>query len=57
MRNLKAFGYLFLTVLSAFMLGNYASSIQEIEPHRWVFTSFFGLWFLGMFLSEYKNDD
>ena len=58
MEKLITFGCLFLAMVSCFTLGLYAASLKyghEIEPHRWVMTSMFGLMFLGIFLLDYRK--
>lgn len=59
MEKIKTFGSLFLAMLSCFTLGMYTyvtiNQIEKIEPHRWVFTSLFGLMFLLIFLDKYKK--
>jgi len=59
MNKLKTYGCLLLALISVFMLGAYADATmfgtKEIESHQWVFTSFFGLMFMGVFLQEYRK--
>lgn len=49
MKKFKIFGNLFLTMLSCFILGAYASSSfiykEPIEAYRWIITIMFGIFF------------
>jgi hypothetical protein len=59
MEKIKTFGSLFLTMLSCFEIGLYASSTfrynEPIESYRWILTSLSGIGFLMYFLTEYKK--
>lgn len=55
MEKFKIYGCLFLALLSCFLLGTYTVSVKPIELHRWIITSLFGLFFLVVFLTDYKN--
>jgi hypothetical protein len=59
MDKLKTYGYLLLALISVFMLGAYTDATifgtKEIQFHQWLFTSFFGLMFIGVFLQEYRK--
>ena len=59
MESLKTYLWLFLTMLSCFNLGLYASSTfrynEPIELHRWIITGLFGIVFLGFFLIDYRK--
>ena len=50
MEKFKTYGSLLLSLLSAFILGAYTMGVQfnikPVEPHQWILTSLFGLFFL-----------
>lgn len=60
MEKIKTYGSLFLTLLSAFNLGFYASSvkydIKPVDPHQWVLTVLFGAFFLVTFVERIKKN-
>lgn len=55
----KTYGCLFLSLMAAFMIGAYTdatvNSTKIIEPHQWLFTSFFGLFFLATFIKKISS--
>ena len=57
---MKKYFFLFLFFICSLMLGAYATSQfkfnSPIEPHRWGFTIFFGIFFLVSFLNKKNND-
>lgn len=59
MKKIKVFISLFLTILSSFTIGLYASSMfkfnQPIDLHRWITTIIFGTMSLVYFLTEFKK--
>jgi len=60
MEKLKLFGCLFLALLACFTIGLYASSEFRfgvpVEPHRWIMTTLFGIFFLVVFLIDYRKN-
>ena len=50
MEKFKAYGSVFLAMLSCYTLGLYSMSsmyhIKGVEPHQWILTSLFGIIFL-----------
>ena len=59
MEKLKAYGCLLLFGISCFIYGAYTyitiNTDETIEPHRWILTGMFGLFFLLIGISKIKE--
>lgn len=59
MKKLEAYGCIFLGCVSCFTYGMYTYStmhnIRVVEPHQWILTGLFGIFFMVMGLDKYKN--
>jgi len=57
---MKKYFFLFLFFISSFMLGAYTTSQFKfdtpVESYRWALTSFWGIFFLVIFLKQKNND-
>jgi hypothetical protein len=60
MNNIKKYGSLILCMLSCFTLGMYTMAvkynIKPVEPHQWLLTSTFGIFWLVSFIYYLKKD-
>ncbi len=61
MEKFKAYGILFLGMLSCFTLGLYANSVvfdnRPVLPHQWVLTSLFGIMFIIIGIDKIRKLD
>jgi len=59
MEKLKAFGCILLFGMSCFIYGGYVYGAINchvvIEPHRWILTALFGLFFLFLGIEKIKE--
>jgi hypothetical protein len=57
---MKKYLFLLLFGVSCFIYGMYTigtiENIRPVKPFQWVMTGFFGLFFLGMAVDEFKKD-
>jgi drug/metabolite transporter (DMT)-like permease len=57
--KIKTYGGLLLALLGTFVLGLYTAitkhTDQLIEPHQWVLTSMFTIFFLLLFIERVNN--
>ena len=57
MEKLKTYGSLFLAMLSYFILGLYASNVSKVQPHQWVLTSTFAIFFTVIAIQKLRNQN
>jgi len=54
-----AYGYIFLSMVSWFLIGTYATSVMydvnSIEPHQWVITLLCGLMFIALGIDRVRK--
>ena len=59
MEKIKTYGSLFLVLVASFVLGGYSMgviyNIKPVEPHQWILTSLFGLYFLMISINRLKK--
>ena len=59
MEKLKGYGAIFMGCLSCFMYGAYVDGVIHrgitIEPHRWILTGMFGLFFMFYGIDKIKK--